>query len=151
MTPTLFLANFSTLRRADPAVVGTGRRWTAMAAPRRWEMGDGRVAALCPLPEDLRGVQSGRFTAEEYFERFRAGVGTRLWSLGPGLLSAHPSPNHWDRYPAPATVADGDFIGCACARDAALRGECHLFHAAPFLVRAGWRVVLHGVEWPPPA
>lgn len=147
MTPTLYLANFASLRKADPAVVGTGRRWTAMARPRWWERGEGRIDVLCPNRESLVAAKAGDLAPEQYFEHYRArlarwgGVGV----LDPGRLCAEDA-GGWI-----VDVDDSDFIGCACARDAALRGECHLFHAAPFLVRAGWRVVLHGVEWPPPA
>lgn len=143
--PTLYLANFASLRRPDPAVVGTGRRWTAMARPRLWERGHGRVLGVSPPPDALRAVQAGTITPTRYFavcrERFAAWASAGL--LVPERLCGESADGWVD------DVADGDFIGCSCARDAALRGECHLFHAAPFLVRAGWRVVLHGQEVTP--
>lgn len=43
-------------------------------------------------------------------------------------------------------VADGDTLLCACAREAAGRGECHRVWSARMLADAGWRVVLDGVE-----
>ena len=39
-------------------------------------------------------------------------------------------------------VQDGDTLTCTCAKGV----DCHRRWAAPFLVKAGWRVVLDGVE-----
>lgn len=60
-----------------------------------------------------------------------------LYMLQPGILSAV---NMSDA--AGYVIADGDTLCCACAKGA----DCHRRWAAPFLVRAGWRVVLDGVE-----
>lgn len=43
-------------------------------------------------------------------------------------------------------VADGDSLLCACSRTDAAVARCHRAWAAPFLARAGWRVVLDGAE-----
>jgi len=78
---------------------------------------------------------------EEYrasYEQTMGGVGQFFL---PGRLLA--------RTPAGiATVADGDTLCCACSVAEARAGRCHRTWAAQFLVRAGWRVILDGVEVP---
>lgn len=140
--PRIFLANFSSLRKADPAIVGTGRRWTAMAKPRRWEYGEGYVSDLAPEAHLLDLAKSGLMTADEYFRQYRQKIEGRCGRLRPGALQAGGA--NFDVGGGWVDVSDGDFIGCACARDAALAGLCHLAHAAPYLARAGWDVCLHG-------
>jgi hypothetical protein len=41
-------------------------------------------------------------------------------------------------------VQPGDILCCSCSAKDALAGKCHRAWAAPFLVRAGWDVVLDG-------
>lgn len=138
MKPTIYLGNWS-----GKASHGPGRKWTAMARPRHWERGEGTVWEITPKEEDLLAVKAGRITEEEYFERFRASVEANSSRLSPGSLQGG-LPGGWveaDWIP----LQDGDSILCACSKEAALAGKCHLTHAAPFLLRAGWRVRLHGM------
>lgn len=123
MKPTVYVTNWSSRKLKGP-----GRQLTIMAAPRSWERGDGAVLALTPDLRDLRDMQDGRITLPEYRRRFeRALEGAKL---GPGDLD----------------VRDGDTLCCACSRAAAAAGMCHRVWAAEALARAGWRVVLDGVE-----
>ena len=142
--PTIHLTNAASRR---PPHRGPGRVWTIMAAPRAryGESGEGVVRALVPYLGDLRAAQAGEISAQEYRRRFVDGVVGRVGTtnLMPGLMVA------WLRDPneiAPAFVADGDTLICACSRDAAARGECHRVWAAELLAEAGWRVVLDGVD-----
>lgn len=134
--PTIYLTNWSSKRHHGP-----GRKLTIMARPRRWEHGEGRVPALLPSAADLLDVKAGRISQALYFLRFNAMMqfteGRGL--LRPGDLVADvPVGGGEDRVP----VSDGDTLLCACAVGA----PCHRREAAPFLVRAGWRVRLDGTE-----
>ena len=130
--PTLHLTNW-----ASRKLHGPGRRLTIMAAPRRWEHGDGAVPDLTPRLHDLRAVRSGAITFDEYRGRFLAstrgplapwggGSGDGLRTLG-GLF-----------------VRDGDTLLCACSCAAAAANQCHRVWAADLLTGAGWRVILDG-------
>ncbi len=146
--PTLHLTNWS-----SPKLHGPGLRWRIMLNPRRWERGDGEVTALVPLGPAMRllpalieqrrrgGVVDPALVAEyrRLLEEGWEGQLTPLNHLRPGALFAAGPPNggRW--------VADGDTLLCACAKGA----DCHRRWAAPFLVRAGWRVILDGVEVTP--
>ena len=140
MTPTLWVTNWS-----SKALHGPGRKLTIMALPREWEHGDGVVRAFRPEIADLRAIQAGNIDVGEYRRRFEAGI-AEYWShsIAPNGLTAF----HADREPLRrlSMVRDGDTLLCACSRKAAARGECHRVWAAKALVRAGWRVVLDGVE-----
>jgi hypothetical protein len=131
--PTIHLTNASSRN------LHQGRLFNIMAAPRRWERFAGNVAALTPAVEWLRAVQLGTTAPSEYRaaceDRFEASLARGCLTLG-GL-----------RCPS-MLVADGDTLVCACSKAAAAEGKCHRVWAAPFLVRAGWRVVLDGVEAP---
>lgn len=135
--PTLYLSNWSSHR--TPGMHGPGRKWTIMARPRVWERGMGEVSAFVPPVEWLDDVKAGRLHADNYFAwlRFRWESATALFP--PGVLVAHA---RGDRI----TVRDGDTLCCACSVAEARAGRCHRTWAAPFLVRAGWRVVLDGVD-----
>lgn len=144
--PTLYLTNWSSRRHHGP-----GRKLTIMARPRAWEHGEGAVGILLPDAGALVAVKARRMTADEYFSRFREdlawatrerGDGGELRGnpLAPGRLSYQPV---WSI--PKGSVADGDTLLCACAVGA----PCHRREAAPFLVRAGWRVILDGVEVDP--
>lgn len=126
--PTLHLTNWPSRRLHGP-----GRAFTIMAAPRSWEHGAGTVHALVPRLNWMADARSGRITFEHY-ERLLASV----WAgsqLGPGRLWAQTGLTTSD-------LVDGDTLCCGCAVGA----PCHRRTAAPFLVRAGWRVLLDGVE-----
>lgn len=105
-----------------------------MANPRWWERGAGEVSCFVPPLDWLRDVKAGTLHPDNYFAwlRFRWTSATALHA--PGMLVAHGGG-------ASAPVLDGDTLCCACAVGA----PCHRREAAPFLVRAGWRVVLDGV------
>ena len=138
--PTLHLTNW-----ASRSLHGPGRRWTIMAAPRRFERGDGVVPDFTPPLSLLRQLKAERVTEDAYFAEL-----TRRWDAGwvrdgsnpfsPRRLLASPALGEW------VVVADGDSLLCSCSREKAAVGRCHRATAAPFLFRAGWRVILDGVE-----
>lgn len=148
MTPTLFLSNWSSHR--TPGAHGPGRKWTAMAEPRAWEWGDGRVRALTPelgdpdgllhaaLTERHAGVQDG--SAMQAYRAYYIG-GRILSALAPGALYAAAGGGMFE------PLADGDTVCCACSVADRAEGCCHLAWAAPFLIRAGWRVIMDGRLW----
>ena len=133
--PTIYLTNWGSKRHHGP-----GRKLTIMARPRAWEHGAGTVHALCPRLGDLDALKAGDIDAGEYFARFRGELDERLSQhsdrLSPGRLMFRGSDG------LSPLVADGDTLLCACAVGA----PCHRREAAPYLVRAGWRVLLDGVE-----
>lgn len=136
--PTLHLGNHS-----GRTYHGPGRRWTAMARPRHFERGEGTIWTLAPESADLRAVKAGTLPEADYFARYRARLERdplALAQLRPGVLTATLP----DGVGA-AIVKDGDSALCCCSAAAALAGRCHLTHAAPYLLRAGWRVRLHGL------
>ena len=142
--PTIYLTNF-----ASRAQHGPGHRWCAMALPRRWEHGDGRVAKAAPALADLEAIRCGEITPDDYralcVDRF--GVFAESGSYAVGKLSAVvPAAKTADARPACRAVGDGDTLFCACARpDSSRRSHpCHLELLAPFLSAAGWTVVLYG-------
>ena len=133
--PTIYLTNWSSKRRHGP-----GRKLTIMARPRAWERGEGSVTLLTPVLSMLDGLKSGRISPAAYFASFRGDLeavssGTTN-HLSPGVLGVETGDPQLGR------VADGDSLLCACAVGA----PCHRREAAPYLVRAGWRVLLDGVE-----
>lgn len=81
--PTLHLCNFSGRRLHGP-----GRLLCAMAAPRGFERGVGKVLLAMPAVDDLRDLQAGRIALAEYrarFERYLSGM-ERLNRYRPGDL-----------------------------------------------------------------
>jgi hypothetical protein len=140
--PTLHLTNW-----ASKTQYGPGRRLCAMARPRAWERGDGWCSEVAPNGSDLRAWQAGGLTLEEYRSRYEARLAALdgYGCLCPGLLW-YGMEGH---YPLKsAFVQDGDALLCACPRPDSPRRthSCHLEWLAPYLVRAGWRVLLYGVE-----
>lgn len=138
MTPTIYLSNWSSHR--TPGMHGPGRKYTIMARPRQWERGEGEVSAFEPPMEWLDEVRAGRVHVDNYLAwlRFRWTSAEGAGIFAPGTLVAHLRGER-------VVVSDGDTLCCACARGA----PCHRQAAAPFLARAGWRVVLDGVEVSP--
>ena len=139
MKPTVYLTNWSSRTRHGP-----GRKWTIMARPRAWERGEGVVDDFVPPVGLLLDVKAGRVTEGFYFLELR-----RLWArevreYGPDAYTPshllarlyRPSPEGY----TVAGVADGDSLLCACA----VGKPCHRREMVPFLLRAGWRVVLDG-------
>lgn len=149
MKPTLYLSNWSSHRTANAH--GPGRKWTAMAEPRAWEWGAGRVRALTPELGDpdglLRAALAERRAATIALDEdgpamraYRANYigGLVVADLAPGVLHAAAGGG---MFPA---VADGDTVCCACAVAERAAGRCHLAWSAPFLHQSGWRVMLDG-------
>lgn len=150
LRPTVFVTNWSSRK-----LHGSGRKFTIMALPRRWEYGDGKVPLLTPSEQDLLAVRAEDISVAEYRTRFLAKVDRVVglgetggqqqlrWSLKPGeLFAIVPGPIETRG----SLVEDADTLCCACSREAAERGQCHRVWAAHLLVEAGWRVVLDGVE-----
>jgi hypothetical protein len=137
--PTVYLTNFAS--RSAPHR-GPGRVWSIMAKPRRWEHGEGSVWRLTPRPTDLDAVRSGAMHIDEYRRRFKIDVLARPpEDLTPGHLDALVIASG-----VRILVGDGDTLCCTCSREAAARGECHRVWASELLAKAGWRVILDGVE-----
>jgi len=136
--------------KGRPPVGHSGRAYTIMARPNplRGELGDGVVRVLVPTGPEVEQMQVlvaqrrlGR-ADHELLTAYRAAMETR-WSAGgglePGALAVHTATG-------PGRVEHGDVLCCACAASEALAGRCHRAWAAPFLVWAGWSVILDGVE-----
>lgn len=112
--PTLHLTNLSSRAQHGP-----GHLWCAMALPRRWEHGDGRVAKAAPSEADLRDVMRGAISPDDYralcVNRF--GVFAEGDSYAPGKLRAVvPAAKTADARAACRAVGDGDTLYCACPR-----------------------------------
>jgi len=122
-----------------------------MNRPRHWEHGDGKCNVATPPASAFGALRDKRITMDEYRERCEAWwlaleeiskfVPGRMRCVIKGEDGRH---SNW-------AVEDGDTLLCACARPGSPRRthECHLEWLAPFLVRAGWRVVLYGSEVTP--
>ena len=143
--PTLYLTHVSVRR---PGFVGPGRKWTIMALPRRWERQEGDVRALLPSPAALRAVKDGTMTESAYFDQYNASLRGLCTSFPSMLEPGHLSAFEYIKHLPGVLVSDGDTLTCggSCSIEHAREGRCHRTHAAPFLVRAGWRVILDGVE-----
>lgn len=132
--PTLHITNWS-----SPKLHGPGRKYTIMARPRDWEVGDGTVILLAPDVSSLKKLKSGALAIEAYRDKFLA----YLSDLGPRLRPGELMATCYDRrFP----VGDGDTLCCACSRDVAARGECHRAWVAAALAGLGWQVILDGRE-----
>lgn len=148
--PRVFLTNFASLKSGGHA--GLGARLSIMAWPRNFERGDGFVRTLRPRTREelaslsllLQERKSGALD-DQTVARYRTWLEAR-WEvaldrgeLAPRRLFAEVGPDH-----RVVAVDDGDTLLCSCARGQ----PCHRAWAAPFLVRAGWDVVLDGVAVP---
>jgi hypothetical protein len=131
--PVLHLTNWASRK------LHRGLRLTIMVMPRAWECGDGAVRVLRPEVADLRAWHNGRIDDAEYQRRFEATMADLVLRGGlvPGTLLCCAG---LDQSVLP--VPDGATLLCACARGK----PCHRRWAAPYLVAAGWRVVLDGAE-----
>ena len=147
MRPTLYLTNLSSRKHHGP-----GRKVCAMANPRHFERGDGSCSALAPARADLAAIRECSIDLGTYRVRFEARLKeSRLephalrFDFGDEeILDDGSSPG--------AHLRDGDTVFCACARPgskARHNRPCHLEIAVPFLVPAGWDVLLDGrrVTW----
>lgn len=135
--PTIYLTNWSARRLHGP-----GRKWTIMVRPRAWERGEGSLYPLLPMEEDLLSVKAGTMSIEHYRARCETRFTTFAESLAPGQLRAGGVMFAGRQI----IVGNGDTACCACSVADAAAGRCHRAWAAPFLVRAGWRVILDGQE-----
>ena len=133
----LYVTNWSSYRIPDN--VGAGRKLTIMARPREWERGEGSVPLFIPDPDDLRAIQGGVITRDEYRSRFLRLVAYRVRVKGLGLKPGK-------LMTATTAVRDGDTLMCACGAEKARSGGCHRVWTAAFLQLAGWEVVLDGAE-----
>lgn len=147
MTPTLHLTNWSSGRLHGP-----GRRFTIMARPRTWEMGEGCVVALKPSGLVIVGLlqraledRTDEAAMRAYREAYEAVLSSAVAVLRPRRLTAFGYGTGMGGGLG-TEVGDGDTLCCACSVAEARAGRCHRSWAAPFLVRAGWRVVLDGEE-----
>lgn len=141
--PTIYLSNWSSARSEGHH--GPGRAFSIMARPRAWERGQGRVWKLTPGEWCVRDVKAGRMSREDYRRLYEGSVEQwlKIGLLLPGVLEAQKGEVTSDDI---TPVRSGDTLCCACSREKAGEGGCHRAWAAPFLMRAGWRVVLDGVE-----
>lgn len=133
--PTINLTNFSSRK------LHHGHVYSIMARPRAWEHGEGSVSDLVPNASWLCEVQRGACTMAQYRAAFEERLERSIAAgdLAPGFLKA-------DGRRSFRVVEDGDTLCCACSVIAAKIERCHRAWAAPFLVRAGWCVILDGVE-----
>lgn len=154
MTPTLHLTNWSSRKLHGP-----GRKFTIMAKPRAWEHGEGTVRALAPMSSALRPLMEKALADRsdtDAMNAYRWAYEARLVHGAPLLrpygvgddtgyyLDYAASPG--EKRALVCAVSDGDTLCCACSVAEARAGRCHRTWAAPFLVRAGWRVVLDGED-----
>lgn len=139
--PTLHLTNF-----ASRSQWGQFSTFTAMAAPPEHVRlhSRGRVDCHAPL-EDLRAVKSGRISPDRYRAICEEIASAQLEA---GVLSVKGMVpvNHTG---GTTYMSDGNTLVCTCARpDTGRRPDwqpfCHLEVWAPYLVEAGWDVVLYG-------
>ena len=141
--PTLYLAGLQAR-----TLHGPGRKLCAMALPRRWEHGDGRVSVAAPFEDDLRAVQAtGNLAAYRAACERRWSAFAEMGRYDPGVLYlVSVASGEEDGRAHTRPVADGDTLFCACAAPDSPRRThpCHLEILAPFLVRAGSDVVLWG-------
>lgn len=146
---------------------GPGRRISMMAHPRVFELKaeQGVCPLLTPRERELALLQQlvaarrvGQAPEGNALETYRTAleqrwaVAERAGLLAPGrlVLVARQRLGEAQRAEAEPVrgplVGHGDTLLCACSREEAAAGRCHRAWAAPFLVRAGWRVILDGKE-----
>lgn len=138
MIPTIHLTNWSSRK------LHHGHLYTIMARPRTWEHGAGRVEVLTPTYRALSMYQSRQMSILAYQKQFED---TCEGLLNDGLLA--PGSLAWENDTESGPVVDGDTLCCSCSRAEAAAGRCHRVWAAPYLVKAGWRVILDGAEFAP--
>lgn len=165
--PTLYLSNFASYR--TPGMHGPGAKWSIMLWTPERAKRRGAIEALQPgdnlarLTHQLVGLRRLGHRDENLLATYRTGYEDRLarllhhedvfeqYRLSPGLLRCVYSITGENDVAEMQSddgvrVRDGDTLCCACSVAEARAGRCHRTWAAPFLVRAGWRVVLDGVE-----
>lgn len=146
--PTLHLTNF-----ASRAQHGPGHLWCAMALPRQWEHGDGRVAKAAPALADLEAIKRGEISPDDYrvlcVDRFAVFAESGSYAVGK-LRAVVPAAKTADARAACRAVGDGDTLFCACPRPDRPRRYpfCHLELLAPFLAAAGYLMGSEGQPAP---
>lgn len=140
--PVLYITNVASLKSSG--FRGQGPVFNIQARPPFFAHGDGRVDVLAPLGQleslmDAARDELRNLAGDEAFTRYRAAYEAHLSAqdLRPGHLRVTARMG-LER----VEVRDGDTLTCTCARNK----PCHRRWAAPFLVAAGWRVVLDGEE-----
>jgi len=130
-----------------------------------------RLAAMALVPSWLRRVTDGRpigcfatgdevqlmeaalrarsnplFASQGPVKRYRLTLEAR-WEKLIGAGALRPDTLRWGAHDGQReirSVPSGSWLVCTCARGV----DCHTVWLAPFLARAGWRVVLRGEEVP---
>ncbi len=137
MKPIIYLSNWSSHK--TPGHHGPGRKLSIMAYTPKWAPSAGRVPDLTPEGANVLAIKAGQLDVDEYRRRFESGL--HMASLSPGSLSAADRSTGWQ-----VAVQSGDTLCCVCGCEQAAAGRCHRVWAAEALARAGWRVILDGVE-----
>lgn len=140
--PTLYLTNVASLRTPGHKGPRDGHL-TIQARPLHWARGQGRVNVLAPLgalePLMLAAIKERKsgIDSTDCMTRYRAAYEYHLSqnNLEPWRLGVVTDDDF-------GFVQDGDTLTCTCAKGV----DCHRRWAAPYLVKAGWRVILDGVE-----
>jgi hypothetical protein len=140
--PTIYLTNVASLKTPGHKGPRDGHL-TIQARPPHWARGQGRVNVLAPLGalealmlEAIKERKSGEPTYYAMI-RYRAAYEHHLAqnNLAPWRLGVVTDDDF-------GFVQDGDTLTCTCAKGV----DCHRRWAAPYLVKAGWRVILDGEE-----
>lgn len=118
------------------SMYGPGRALSIMSATRHPSMS--RVPAARASDGAVHRLRTGALGFERFKGRYCRIMEQRVASglCAPGALMCISAPD-W----APASVEPGDTLVCGCGSD---DGRCHRSWLAPYLVAAGWRVVLDG-------
>ena len=140
--PTLYLTNVASLQTPGHKGPRDGHL-TIQARPPHWARGQGRVNVLAPLGAlealMLSAIEERKSGIDRTYnrDRYHAAYEHHLAqnNLSPWRLGATDGVDFW-------FVQDGDTLTCTCSKFV----DCHRRWAAPYLVKAGWRVVLDGVE-----
>lgn len=134
---------------------GPGRKWCGMGLPRHWEHGEGRVEYLAPYPELVKQHKDQEVDTATYrgLYEHRLSLHVERGHLVPGALSAKlwtSEEPFLTRGSQDVAVLGGDTVWCACGKDKAHQGRCHLSWAVPSLVASGWQVEVFGQRHPIP-
>lgn len=107
------------------------------------------VPLLKQMVEDKRKErESDPALRQQYYDGYEAWM-SELFTAGK-LAPLHDADEQQSAYLAATLeeggpgwpVEDGDALLCTCSRKEAAAGRCHRAWAAPWLERAGWKVVL---------
>jgi hypothetical protein len=120
------------LRKVDDYAKMT---YTIAANPDGEERGDGTVFLFVPLAAEVAAVKARTLEVDELRKLLEA-----RWdrALREAMLQK-PFATLWNRGP-PRALHDGDVLTCRCEPGR----PCHRRWLAPYLVRAGWLVVVDG-------